>query len=300
MTDLITTYSVDANATLDIGASAERIDDVGNATAEVPRQDRSDERPARFSRRIAIANQKGGVGKTTTAVNLSAALARQGHRTLLIDVDPQANASSGVGLEKGAPGLSSYDLLSGVDLEQVIRSTSVPNLDLVASSPALSGAEVELVDAPNRESILREQLEKVADRYEYIFIDCPPSLGLLTLNALVAADSVLIPLQCEYYALEGLSHLLETLSRVQQGLNPKLEVEGVLLTMFDSRLNLSTQVAEEARRHFGPRVYETMIPRNVRLGEAPSFGKPITEYDPHCVGATSYIHLAKEIVANVR
>jgi len=240
------------------------------------------------------------VGKTTTAVNLSAALARQGRRTLLIDVDPQANASSGVGFSKGTPGPSSYDLLTGADLDEVIRATEIPNLDLIASSPALAGAEVELVDAPGRESILRTQLEKASQRYEYVFIDCPPSLGLLTLNALVAADSVLIPLQCEYYALEGLSHLLDTLARVQQGLNPKLEVEGVLLTMFDSRLNLSTQVAEEARRHFGQRVYETMIPRNVRLGEAPSFGQPITEYDPHCVGATSYIHLAKEIVSNVR
>jgi chromosome partitioning protein len=240
------------------------------------------------------------VGKTTTAVNVSAALACQGHRTLLIDVDPQANASSGVGVQKGSGGPSSYELLSGADLVQVVRRTEIANLDLVASSPALAGAEVELVDAPERESILRRKLEAAVVQYEFVFIDCPPSLGLLTLNALVAADSVLIPLQCEYYALEGLSHLLETLSRIQQGLNPRLEIEGVLLTMFDSRLNLSTQVAEEARRHFGERVYETMIPRNVRLGEAPSFGKPITEYDPHCVGASSYIHLAKEIVANVR
>lgn len=296
MSDLSTTYRTDANATLDEPGGQS---DVGNATlsgSDTSEAPKSISRP----RRIAVANQKGGVGKTTTAVNLSAALARQGRRTLLIDVDPQANASSGVGLPKGSPGPSSYDLFTGATLDEVIRPTEIPNLDLIASSPALAGAEVELVDAPGRESILRTQLELASQRYEYVFIDCPPSLGLLTLNALVAADSVLIPLQCEYYALEGLSHLLDTLTRVQQGLNPKLEVEGVLLTMFDSRLNLSTQVAEEARRHFGQRVYETMIPRNVRLGEAPSFGQPITEYDPHCVGATSYIHLAKEIVSNVR
>ncbi|MCA9726887.1 MAG: AAA family ATPase [Candidatus Eisenbacteria bacterium] len=257
-------------------------------------------RAPRTIRKIAVANQKGGVGKTTTAVNLSAALARQGYRVLLIDVDPQANASSGVGVPKGSGGNSSYELLCDVDLDQVARQTEIPNLDLVASSPALAGAEVELVDAPDRETILRRKLEKAAGSYDYVLIDCPPSLGLLTLNALVAADSVLIPLQCEYYALEGLSHLMQTLSRVQHNLNPRLEIEGVLLTMFDSRLNLSTQVAEEARKHFGERVYETMIPRNVRLGEAPSFGKPITEYDPQCVGASSYIHLAKEIVGHVR
>jgi chromosome partitioning protein len=185
-------------------------------------------------------------------------------------------------------------------LADVRVSTGITNLDLVASSPSLAGAEVELVDVPERETILKRSLDGAVSEYGYVFIDCPPSLGLLTLNALVAADSVLIPLQCEYYALEGLSHLLETLSRVQHGLNPNLEIEGVLLTMFDSRLNLSTQVADEARRHFGERVYETMIPRNVRLGEAPSFGKPIIEYDPHCVGASSYIHLAKEMLENVR
>lgn len=300
MAYLATTYRIDANATLDATVPDEHSIDVGKATQDENGAVSIAPCRGKVARRIAVANQKGGVGKTTTAVNLSAALARQGHRVLLIDVDPQANASSGLGQQKGSPGPSSYDLLSGSDLEQVVRHTEIPNLDLIASSPALAGAEIELVDAPGRESILRDQLARVADRYDYVFIDCPPSLGLLTLNALVAADSVLIPLQCEYYALEGLSHLLETLSRVQQGLNPQLEVEGVLLTMFDSRLNLSTQVAEEARRHFGTRVYETMIPRNVRLGEAPSFGKPVTEYDPHCLGATSYIHLAKEIVANVR
>lgn len=252
------------------------------------------------ARIIAIANQKGGVGKTTTAVNLAAAIARAGRRVILIDVDPQANATSGLGL-RATSGSSTYDLLiGGIDFGSAVRPTGIENLELVPASPGLAAAEVELVDTVNRESVLRRAMEGAIRSHEYVLIDCPPSLGLLTINALVAADSVLIPLQCEYFALEGVTRLLDTLSRIQQGLNPRLEIEGVLLTMYDGRLNLSAQVAEEARRHFGGRVYETMIPRNVRLGEAPSFGKPIVEYDPACIGAISYLHLAKEILEHVR
>jgi len=255
--------------------------------------------PARkpLFRVIAIANQKGGVGKTTTAINLSAALAREGRSVLLVDMDPQSNASSGVGATVNDGAGTSYDLLTGLQsLEQVVVETAVKNLSLVPATTSLAGAEVELVDVENREQVLQRRLEGASGRFEYVIIDCPPSLSLLTLNALVAADSVLIPLQCEYYALEGVGHLLNTLGRVREGLNPRLEIEGVLLTMFDGRLNLSSQVADEARRHFGEAVYDTMIPRNVRLGEAPSFGVPITEYDPSCIGAKSYIHLAKELI----
>lgn len=254
----------------------------------------------RICRTIAVANQKGGVGKTTTAINLSAAMAQAGRRVLLIDMDPQANATSGVGyraVAEGAP--TTYDILTGdVSLAAAIQPSGVDNLDVLPASPELAGAEVELVDVDERERVLRKALETVAGNYDVILIDCPPSLGLLTINALVACDSVLIPLQCEYYALEGLGHLMDTVGRIQDGLNPALEIEGVVLTMFDGRLNLSVQVAEEARKHLGERVYQTMIPRNVRLSEAPSFGAPVTVYDPACVGAVSYFNLAREILVH--
>jgi chromosome partitioning protein len=248
-----------------------------------------------MGRVVAIANQKGGVGKTTTAVNLSAAMARFGKTVLLIDLDPQANASSGVGFPPGTVQKTSYDLLlQRLPFNDVVQPTTFPGLSVVPATPELAGAEVELIDVENRERRLGDQIR--AELFDYVLIDCPPSLGLLTVNALAASDSLLIPLQCEYYALEGVSHLMETVGLVRDRLNPRLSIEGVLLTMFDGRLNLSVQVADEARRHFGQRVYTTMIPRNVRLGEAPSFGRPITEYDPSCIGAVSYSHLAKEIL----
>jgi chromosome partitioning protein len=248
---------------------------------------------------VAVANQKGGVGKTTTAVNLSAALAMLGSRVLLVDSDPQGNATSGVGVTTPADMATTYEaLIGGASAAQAIRSTETPGLDIMPADPRLAGAEVELVGIDRREGALARALDGEKARYDFIFIDCPPSLGLLTLNALTAADSVLVPIQCEYYALEGLGRLLETIERMKESLNPGLALEGILLTMYDSRLNLSVQVAQEARHFFGDRVYQTMIPRNVRLGEAPSFGKPITVYDPHCIGAASYLGLAKEIIGN--
>ncbi len=250
-----------------------------------------------MGRIVAIANQKGGVGKTTTAVNLSASLAAAEMKTLLVDFDPQANAGSGVGVrpEPGQPTV--YDvLINGVGIEQVRQPTELKFLDFVPSGRALVGAEIELVNEESRESRLRRALTPHREAYDFILIDCPPSLGLLTVNALVAADTVLIPIQCEYYALEGLSQLLNTVRLVQKGLNPGLGIEGVLLTMFDGRLNLSKQVAGEARRYFPEKVYETVIPRNVRLSEAPSFGKPILLYDVSSQGSKSYLRLAKEVI----
>ena len=250
-----------------------------------------------MSRVIAIANQKGGVGKTTTAINLGASLAVAEHRTLIVDMDPQANATSGLGASREGPTI--YDtLVRGVPVGECVQSgVSVPFLDLIPSTRDLVGAEIELVNAGSRELVLRRVLESIRDDYDFVLIDCPPSLGLLTLNTLTAADSVMIPIQCEFYALEGLSQLLNTVRLVQRGLNRTLEIEGVLLTMYDGRLKLSKQVASEAREYFGDRVYKTVIPRNVRLAEAPSFGKPILQYDVLSAGAQCYLSLAREMVA---
>jgi len=247
---------------------------------------------------IAITNQKGGVGKTTTAVNLSSCLAAAEQRTLLIDMDPQANSTSGVGFDKNAVEFSIYDVLIGnKTVADVVRPTELQYLNVVPSSISLVGAEVELVTMMSRETRLKSALRPIADEYAYIIIDCPPSLGLLTINTLTAATSVLIPIQCEYYALEGLSQLMNTVKLVQQHLNPSLAIEGVLLTMFDGRLNLSKQVSEEVRKHFDKKVYETVIARNVRLSEAPSFGKPIILYDILSTGAENYMALTKEVMA---
>lgn len=246
---------------------------------------------------ICIANQKGGVGKTTTAVNLGASLAVAEKRTLLVDMDPQGNAGSGVGVEKDTQRENIYHaLINDADPLAAIMKTSLPGLDILPSSDDLAGAELELVSLPGREQRLARILAAVDDSYEYILIDCPPSLGLLTLNAMVAAKSVLVPLQCEFYAMEGLSKILKTIRLVKKGLNPSLAVEGILLTMYDGRNNLSRQVSEEIRQHFGETAFRTVIPRNVRLSEAPSHGKPIILYDISSRGASSYLELAKEII----
>lgn len=255
-----------------------------------------------MSRVIAIANQKGGVGKTTTAINLGASLAAAEQRTLIVDIDPQGNASSGLGITTGDGDRSVYDVLADRNsTDDAIRTAvHLPYLDVIPSTRDLVGAEVELVGQGSRETVLRDALAPVRDRYDLVLVDCPPSLGLLTLNTLTAADSVLIPIQCEFYALEGLSQLLNTIRLVQRNLNPALEVEGVLLTMHDRRLNLSKQVADEAREYFGPKVFETTVPRNVRLAEAPSFGQPIVQYDAISQGARSYLDLARELLARVQ
>jgi chromosome partitioning protein len=246
----------------------------------------------------ACTNQKGGVGKTTTVINLAAYLALSGTRTLVIDLDPQGNATSGLGIDRRTIERSAYDVLvDRVPISDVITTTAIEGLDLAPSAPALSGAEIELVDAPARERRLAASLAELDGRYERILIDCPPSLGLLTVNALTAADGVLIPIQTEYYALEGLSLLVNTIRRVREGLNPRLEVEGVVLTMFDARTKLSAQVASEVRRHMNGTVYRTVVPRSVRLSEAPSHGLPIALYDPASRGASAYRELAGEVTA---
>ncbi len=250
-----------------------------------------------MGRVITVASQKGGVGKTTTAINLGACLAQESRRVLIIDIDPQGNASSGLGINGNNQKHTVYEVLLGQsEIVQAVLPTMLANLDLAASGQRLSGAEVELVGLMARETRLKHALEKITGDYDFVLIDSPPSLGLLTINALTASDSVLIPLQCEYLALEGLTQLIGAIRLVQDHLNPGLRIEGVLLTMYDSRLNLSQQVAEEARKFFSDRVYRTVIPRNVRLSEAPSFGKPIVLYDPHSTGAESYRDLAREVL----
>ena len=245
---------------------------------------------------ISIANQKGGVGKTTTAVNLSAILAKKGKKILLIDADPQGNATSGLGINKKVK-LSTYDLLTGEEKAvDIILKTEIKNLSICPSNINLAGAEVQLVSMMSREQRLKEKLETVKDKYDYIFIDCPPSLGLITLNAFTASDSVLIPVQCEYYALEGLGQLINTIEIVKRHLNKDLYIEGALLTMYDIRTNLSNQVVKEIKKYFNNKVYKTIIPRNVRVSEAPSYGLPITVYDPHSKGAKSYEKLGKEFL----
>lgn len=250
-----------------------------------------------MSKTICIANQKGGVGKTTTSVNLAASLTQLGRKVLLVDMDPQGNASSGLGLKRHESQDSNvYHVLIGEKtLADVLLPTSYPSLFVASANPDLVGAEIELVDLPHREYRLKSAIASVSHKFDYVLIDCPPSLGLLTLNALTAADSFLVPLQCEYYALEGLSQLLTTASIIKKNLNPNLQIEGILLTMFDTRNNLSHQVVTEIKTHFGDKVFSAIVPRNVRLSEAPSHGQSIIEYDPKSIGATKYLELAQEI-----
>lgn len=249
-----------------------------------------------MGRIIAVVNQKGGVGKTTTAVNLASALASIGRKVLVVDIDPQGNASSGLGIDKHGLEATLYDVFVGIfSLSSIIVGTEQACLWVAPSNPDLVGAEVELQGVPGRELIMKNQLSRLRSQFDYIFFDCPPSLGLLTLNALVAADSVLVPLQCEYYALEGISALMGTIKLARQQLNPTLELEGVVLTMYDGRTNLARQVTAEARKFFGDTVFQTVIPRNVRLSESPSFGQPIFIYDPQSVGAQAYAGLAAEL-----
>jgi len=251
----------------------------------------------RQPRIMAVANQKGGVGKTTTAVNLATALAACGKQVLIIDMDPQGNASTGLGIDRRERNQGSYEvLIDGVTIAQAVKPTLVPNMDIVPTSPDLAGAEIELIDLDRREFRLRDALSKAKLDYDFVLIDCPPSLTLLTLNAMVAADCVLVPLQCEFYALEGLSQLIKTVERVKKAFNPVLEIQGVVLTMYDRRSSLNEQVAADVRAFFGVKVYETAIPRNIRIAEAPSHGKPALLYDVRCAGSQAYIHLASEVL----
>ena len=249
-----------------------------------------------MGRIIAIANQKGGVGKTTTAINLSACLAEMGKKVLTIDLDPQGNTTSGLGVDKNQQNKTAYELLIGQEtVESCVQKEVFPNLDLLPSNVNLSGAEIELIGIHKKEYILKNEIDKVRDQYEFVIIDCPPSLNMLTVNAMTTADTVLVPIQCEYYALEGLTQLIHTINLVKQRLNPSLELEGVVFTMYDARTNLSLQVVENVKSSLKNTVYKTIIPRNVRLAEAPSHGMPITQYDPRSAGAESYRLLAEEV-----
>ncbi len=250
-----------------------------------------------MSKIIAVFNQKGGVGKTTTNVNLTASLGKKGKKILVLDLDPQGNTTSGYGIDKNNVDYTIYDvMLDDVDIKEAIIKTEFENIDIVSSTTDLSGAEVELATKKDREYSLKKSLEKVRNEYDYIFIDCPPSLGMLTINCLTTVDSVLIPIQCEYYALEGVSQLMETIKLVKSRLNPNLEIQGVVLSMFDGRANLSIQVVEEVKKYFKGKVYSTLIPRNVRLAEAPSHGKPVIYYDSRCKGTEAYLDLAEEFI----
>ena len=255
------------------------------------------ERSTKMGRIIAIANQKGGVGKTTTAINLSASLASLGKKVLAIDMDPQGNMSSGLGVDKNEVEKTVYDLISGnIGIEECIYEEVIENLDVLPSNIDLSAAEIELIGVDNKEYILRDKVNKVKEKYDFIIIDCPPALSMLTINAMTTSDSVLVPIQCEYYALEGLSQLIHTIELVQERLNPELEIEGVVFTMYDARTNLSLQVVENVKDNLNQNIYKTIIPRNVRLAEAPSYGMPINLYDPKSKGTESYLLLAEEVI----
>ena len=250
-----------------------------------------------MGRVIAVANQKGGVGKTTTAINLSACLAEKGQKVLAIDMDPQGNMTSGLGIDKDEVEKNIYDLMIGqVGVEEVLQKEAIENLDIIPTSIDLSAAEIELIGVDDKEFIIRNAIAPIKDNYEYIIIDCPPSLSMLTINAMTTADSVLVPIQCEYYALEGLSQLIHTVELVKDRLNSKLEIEGVVFTMYDARTNLSLQVVENVKDNLQQNIYKTIIPRNIRLAEAPSYGLPINKYDPKSTGAESYMRLADEVI----
>lgn len=254
-----------------------------------------------MGRVIAIANQKGGVGKTTTAINLSASLAARGKKILVIDTDPQGNTTSGFGIDKNEKDNTVYELILGeCSIQDCLIKDVIPNITVLPSNVNLAAAEIELIGVERKEYILKNEVDWIKDQYDFIMIDCPPSLNMLTVNAMTTADSVLVPIQCEYYALEGLSQLIHTVNLVKERLNPELDIEGVVFTMFDSRTNLSTQVVENVKQHLGENVYKTMIPRNIRLAEAPSYGLPITEYDPKSAGAEAYMELAKEVIRRAK